>query len=275
MATAVKHPARFNDAVLHQAGLYLLGRAWADPKATAIRILDPMAGAGRVHELGGVTIQDAGMDSEPRAVSFETVGVELEPEWAAAHPRTIVGDALRLPFADITFDAIVVSPTYGNRMADHHDAKEVCKNCRGQGVLVVDPGETDDPIYEQCPKCGGEGRRDYKRNTYRHTLDRPLHPNNSGSLQWSSKYQTFHVRAWAEAARVTKPGGLGLFNVSNHIRGGRLMPVVGFHCFALERTGWEVQTVEKVDTPRLRQGANHELRVDGERLIVARRWELP
>ena len=91
------HPARFNDRILEAADQLLGPRlGW---------ILDPFAGTGRVHEL--------------RRSGRFTIGVEIEPEWAAMHPRTIVGSALALPFGAETFDAIVTSPTYGNRMADH------------------------------------------------------------------------------------------------------------------------------------------------------------
>ena len=52
-------------------------------------------------------------------------------------------------FSDATFDMVVTSPTYGNRMADHHNAKD--------------------------------GRR---RITYTHNLGRTLTPGNSGAMQW-------------------------------------------------------------------------------------------
>jgi len=33
-----------------------------------------------------------------------------------------VGNALSLPFEDDSFDAVCTSPTYGNRLAENHDA---------------------------------------------------------------------------------------------------------------------------------------------------------
>jgi tRNA G10 N-methylase Trm11 len=71
------------------------------------RVLDPFAGTGRIHELENWT-----------------VGVEIEPEWATMRDGTIVANALNLPFRDASFDAVVTSPTYGNRLADHHDARD-------------------------------------------------------------------------------------------------------------------------------------------------------
>src|SRR5437868_9381022 len=107
---------------------------------TAPLVLDPFAGVGGIHTLAALGIA-------------HTVGVELEPECALQHPRNIVGSALALPFPDDTFDAIVTSPCYGNRMADHHDAKDASR-----------------------------------RNTYTHALGRPLAFANAGSLQWGDSY---------------------------------------------------------------------------------------
>jgi hypothetical protein len=50
-----------------------------------------IAGTGVIHELPN-----------------ETIGVEIEPEWASMHPDTIVGDATRLPFPAESFDAVRV-----------------------------------------------------------------------------------------------------------------------------------------------------------------------
>src|SRR5207302_7210410 len=117
----VRHPAKFSDPLLPVL------RALIHPGA---RVLDPFAGSGRIHE-----------------ITDNAVGIEIEPEWADLHPHTHCGNALDLPFADAVFDVICTSPTYGNRMADHHDAKD-----------------------------------DSRRNTYRHALGRPLHADNSCQL---------------------------------------------------------------------------------------------
>ena len=100
----VLHPARFSDAVLDRIGTML------DEYQVNGVVLDPFAGAGKIHRLATPTRR--------------TVGVEIEPEWAATHPGTIVGNALALGFGAESIDAVVTSPCYGNRLADHHEARD-------------------------------------------------------------------------------------------------------------------------------------------------------
>jgi hypothetical protein len=78
-----RHPARFTDVIIERVQR-ILDAEHGTPilDAPAPRVLDPFAGTGGVHEL----------------IGYETLGVELEPEWAALHPRTILGDATALPF---------------------------------------------------------------------------------------------------------------------------------------------------------------------------------
>jgi tRNA G10 N-methylase Trm11 len=173
-AQSPRHPARFSDAALETlAGLVPVGAI----------LLDPFAGTGRIHELAGV----------------HTVGVELEPEWAGIHSCTLVGDALALPFAANTFDAIATSPSYGNRLADHHEARD---------------GST--------------------RRSYRQDLGRPLHPNNSGAEQWGPRYRTMLERSWREAIRVLRPGGTFLLVISDHVRAGKVQRVTEWHLGTLQ-----------------------------------------
>jgi SAM-dependent methyltransferase len=209
----VSHPARFSDTLMP---------VFAELLAGCHTVLDPFAGTGRIHML-----QDAG---------FETVGVELEPEWADLHPDTRVGNALALEFPDGTFDAVCTSPTYGNRYADHHNA--------------ADP----------------ESRR-----SYTHDLGRPLSEGNSGVLQWGEAYRDFHEAAWLEATRVVRPAGRFVLNIKDHIRGGIRMRVSQWHVNCLLGLGWRQLDVVPVVTRSHRVGANSEARADAELVIAFER----
>jgi len=214
------HPAKFSDPILWEIDELL--RYEETARGPIGVILDPFAGVGRVHELA--------------RAGRVTLGVEIEPEWAATHPRTIVGDALDLPFPNASVDAVVTSPTYGNRMADHHNAQD----------------------------WSG-------RITYRHRLGCPLHPHNSGQLQWGDRYRNFHLAAWQEVDRVLKPTGLIVLNVSDHIRGGKQIPVAEWHRDTISGMGWQVVNEMKVPTRRMGFGKNRDVRVEYEMIYLFRR----
>lgn len=93
------HVAKFSDSVI------LAVQPWLDAEMKMrfedgvghLTILDCFAGIGRVHEL-----HDQHGD--------DTWGIELEPEWATQHPRTVVGNSLHPPFRDQAFDVLFTSP---------------------------------------------------------------------------------------------------------------------------------------------------------------------
>ena len=165
---------------------------------------------------------------------------EIEYEWAHECPRVfaVVGDALVLPFADRTFDQAVSSCTYGNRMADHFTDHKPEKN--------------------------------YRRNTYTHTLGRKLHPHNSGQLQWGKAYRRFHFHAWTELRRVLKPKATFILNVSDHIRNKERQYVSQFHALTLMKLGFNQIWCGRVSTPRNGFGENRELRVEYENIFIYR-----
>lgn len=240
----VRHPAKFSDAILSEIDVILDDLVRSGALVQGASILDPFAGIGKVHGL--------------RRIGFETIGVEIEPEWAEQHPGTLVGDATALEFEDGFFDAVVTSPCYGNRMADSHEARDLCKACK------------DRPVHEvrDCSMCGGLGLS--KRNTYRHALGRPLSDGSAGGLQWGASYRNLHERAWREGVRVVRPGGFLIVNISNHIRDGEEQRVVEWHLNTLLLIGCFLHEVRRVATPRLGFGANGDARVDGESIIVVR-----
>lgn len=206
------HPAKYTDVLLVTMAKMLRGRK---------RICDPFCGTGKIflleHWLGDVEIQ----------------GTEIEPEWAAKHPRTTLGNALHLPWPDGYFDAICTSPAYGNRMADRYS-------------------ETDQS----------------ERMTYAAMLERQLHPDNAASMQWGIRYQDFHRRAWREARRALVEGGAFILNIRDHIRAGKLIAVTDWHIDYLRLLGFRMLKHERIDTPGMRFGRNGELRVPYESVIL-------
>lgn len=213
-----KHPARFVPWLVELAAPHLASTRRMG--ALAASVLDPFAGTGLIHSL-----RVHG--------DFDTTGVEIEPEWAEMHPRTVVGDALNLPFRENSFDAVFTSPTFGNRFADHHQARD--------------------------------GSR---RRSYTHDLGRNLHPNNSGSLHWGPEYRLFHEAAWVEVRRVVRPGGRFVLNIKNHIRRKTEQPVVEWHLSTILTQGWTLAWIIPVPAKGLRDGENRDARVPYEFLLV-------
>lgn len=208
---APKHPAKFTDTLWPVFVEMLRGRK---------RVLDPFAGTGTIFTI------------EKLLPGCRAEGVELEPEWAALHPRTTQGNALHLPWPDCYFDAVLTSPAYGNRMADN---------------LLRDR---------------------WKRNTYASELGRELSPASGAALQWGPRYREFHVAAWTEARRVLCPGAAFVLNIKDHIRAGKLQPVTQWHIDALTALGFRLLRHERVNTPSMRYGANADLRVEYESVIL-------
>ena len=213
------HPAPFNREVIME-----IARIIDAHPDNHLRILDPFAGIGRIHVL-------------PELVATKTLvtaGLEIESEWADWQAATLCVDATDIPFGDARFDMVITSPTYGNRMADHHDARDGSK-----------------------------------RRTYRHGLGEPLHLRNTGRLQWGTEYRVLHEQVWDECVRVLRPGGWMLLNVKDHVRGGRRIPVTAYHIEYLGGAGLNLDTIASVSTASMKHGQNRDARVGNGELIVA------
>lgn len=228
-----EHPAPFSKSVIESIG------PWLDRQAAYVaarhqerrplRILDPFAGIGGIHAFH----DDRGDD---------TVGLELEWEWACQHERTLVGDATAPPFDPGGFDAVVTSPCYGNRFADKYD-----------------------------------GRDGSVRRTYRIFLGRMPSDNSAAVMQWGPEYRSFHETVWAAMVDQLNDGGMLLVNISNHLRkwGGEQveMHVTEWHLSTLLAHGLRLLAAEPVGTPRYGFGANGNARAESEFLLVFRKPE--
>lgn len=206
----MKHPARYNKSFLPIFAGLLKGSK---------SVLDPMAGTGeRLKELS-LLLPDTNF-----------YGIEIEPEWANMTPEIVkVGNILKLPFENESVSNILVSPPYGNRMADHHNAKD--------------------------------GSR---RTTYRHMLNRPLSEESSAGMHWGARYREFHIKAWIECYRVAEEGLV--LNIKNHLCDGEEIDVVKWHVDTLTNIGFQVYSMHEIKCKGNRFGANRK-RVENEYII--------
>jgi hypothetical protein len=257
----VKHPAKFSAGFIDIFRALLTQYLYTPWKYPEPLVFDPFAGVGTIHQL---------------RPEFMTYGYEIEPEWAVMSQFTICGDSTDLPAAwNNTFAAVVTSPTYGNRMADHHEPGG-CTTCGGLGYIEIDTTTLGSVQFErrrdECPKCNGTGKESSKRNTYRHTLGRPLSDNNTGQFQYSqARYYELHEAVYTQCWRVIEPDGLMIVNVSNHIRQGEEVNVCSMHQQILKDIGFTLVTRQQVTTPRNGFGQNGQLRVDHEMIYVYRK----
>lgn len=211
----MKHPARFNQEILDALAIEV-------DKRSINSILDPFGGTGGIFRI-------------PTKRKIHIEALEIEPEWAAVDSRITLGDATSIPWPDEYFDAIVTSPTYGNRMADKT-----------------------------------KGRRNYVA-----FLGRMLSANNTGQLNWSGKqkerYQKLHILAWKECYRVSRR--YLLLNFKDHWRRKKLEKVSDWHKQTLEEIGFVLEEIVKVESGGYTRGRNRELRESHEMIMIFRKVE--
>lgn len=249
VALVVKHNAKFTKSILHMIAREIQ-KEWqarsdadADDEGYTYEVLDPFGGIGGIFDVREyITDYD-----DPAQLSITCI--ELEQEWASQGydqlhyddemgDRMVCADFLKwaTPTHKYLFDIVATSCTYGNRMADHHDAKDGSK-----------------------------------RNTYKHTLGRDLSENNSGGMQWGDEYRQFHHESWQRVFGLLTNGGLFILNVKDHIRKGKRQPVSAWHKTTCKQLGFELIGDIEVPVRGNRQGENHEARVDVEHVFLFRK----
>ena len=190
-------------------------------------VLDPFAG----------TMERLRLLESPEFGGHTVYGVELEPEWVHAHPhpRLEQGDATALRYDDCSFDAVVTSPSYGNRDADR------------TGTWWDNPD----------------------RKTYAAALGR--NPSD-GSLCvpfGTQAYAAGHLLAWCEAVRVLRIGGLFFLNAKNFVRAGQIQRVSQFHTEILRSCDMRAVDDTAIPTSGRPSGANYAVRAESaEKLYI-------
>jgi tRNA G10 N-methylase Trm11 len=216
----VRHPAKYTDKFIPIFADLLKGKK---------KIIDPMAGTGKIGK-----IKECGF----QGIVYAN---DLEFEWIVQAKDNncdvfSMYDAAKMRYNDKEFDGICTSPTYGNRMADSHIAKD-----------------------------------NSKRNTYTHTLGRMLHDENTGKMQWGEKYKNKHIEIYKEFHRVLSDDGIVIINIKDHIRKGKIINVSDFHKSTLESIGFVLIDSIEVPVNSLGFGANGSVRLPYENIYVFRK----
>lgn len=205
----MNHPAIMGEHILSVCKQYL-----PDPPAN---ILDPFAGIGTTAHL---------------LPEYNVIGIEIEKEWADQHASTICGDSLLVIPTLNSFDAILTSPTYGNRMADDFNASDSSK-----------------------------------RITYRHKLGHPLAEGTTSNLHFGKslqKYEMLHRSIWEVCIKALNPNGIFILNIKDFIANKQIMNVSQWHVDCLIDLGMSLISSSQVESKGMRYGANRELRIDYE-----------
>ena len=213
------HPAKYNDKFIPIFADMLKGKK---------RVLDPFAGVGKIG-----LIKKFGFNGKIYAN-------DIESEWIQPNQHDCdfitVEDAEFLQYPDGFFDAICTSPTYGNRMADHHNAKDGSK-----------------------------------RNTYTHCIGHQLNDGNTGKMHYGEKYKEKHKRIYQNICRMLKKDGIFILNVKNFIKKGKEIDVTQFHIDLLGEFGLIVDGCIQIPVNSNGFGANGKIRVDHEWIIILKK----
>lgn len=210
-----RHPAKYTDALLP-----VFARWCMDSKS----ILDPFAGTGKIGML-----KDYGVHA---VISAN----DIEKDWLT--PNIYHCDKLYFQDAEFldtgeSYDTIVTSPTYGNRMADH--------------------------FHTEHPE---------RRATYTHCIGHELDDENTGRMHFGKAYCEKHRRIFAHLYDLLIDGGIFILNCSNFIRAGEIVDVTSWMRDTMESVGFKFCSSVNVSTPRMRFGANSDKRVEYETVML-------
>lgn len=257
-------PAKYSPQILEAIAAEIRIRLLADPL-----VVDPFGGVGGIHAL-------------EQLVNCRTLAVELEPEFAACHERTVCGDSRRvaelLPDHVGKVDVLAFSPAYGNRFADQYlgSENEKCRGCMGTGTELIDiendPGGSRDttpvPTGAQCTRCDGTGKAKSSRAGYAIAKGARLTAGSGASLAWGQRYRETHGLVLERLPQMLAPGGLWLVNVSSIEKDKRYAGVMEWWVGQLAKHARVVDLVP-IETARYGFGQNADARVPVEHLIVA------
>lgn len=212
----IRHPAKYTDNFI---GIF------AENLKGCKNVLDAFGGVGKIGAI------------KKYGYKGKVYCNELEKEWLESNEYgcdyLTYQDAEFLDYPSSFFDAICTSPTYGNRMADHHNAKDGSK-----------------------------------RNTYTHCLGHKLSDGNTGAMQWGGVYRQKHERIYKHLSGLLKSNGIFILNISDHIRKGETIAVSEWHKKTLIDLGFMLKKEYTIETPRLKYGRNSQLRCDKEKIYV-------
>jgi hypothetical protein len=226
------HPAKFSASIL--GCLSSLLEEEAKRLGRQIKVLDPMAGVGRIHEIASGNVK--------------TFGVELEPEWALCTPGTDQGNATDLNRRWTgRFDAVATSPSYGNRFADHHEPKDPSWRSSYKFSLGHDLTE-------------GSGAGMQWGDEYRELHSRIL----------DEMVRVTRPQMNDEHGYLAHVGGFVVVNISNHYRNKVEVGVSEWWVTEMLARGLRLMRTYPIGTPRMTKGANRR-RVPFEHVIVMRR----
>lgn len=212
-----EHPAKFSPTILRHMGI-IIHNIMQNEGWDHVTVLDPNGGVGRIHQL--------------KSAWVHTHMIEIEPEWCQV--GSTLGPSVCMDMFDfypqLPFNIVATSITYGNRMADHHNATDLSK-----------------------------------RNTYKHVLERDPDSRSSAILQWGDEYRAFHLRMFTKVRDdFLVGGGYFVLNIKDHVRKKEVQKVSSWCWETLRALGFTRMGLQFIPAKGNREGENGDSRVPGE-----------